>query len=142
MPQDNLTPELTPPRRGWLVYLGILVAFAIFFLFVSVLYWYWIKTPEPTSIIKIPTGNAALDGTRIHIEGGGLKRPVEVTLNESNKYGTRIYLVPGDYVMEVFDRNDRPLYRFPMAMAPLYERTLKLVGGDETPPPDSLKEPD
>ncbi len=137
MSTDPVPSSPDRPRERWWVYGSIVFAFVIFFFFVAVLYWYWIKTPEPTSIIRIPTGNAKLDGTLIRISDGPLQKPIEVKLSAQNDYGTRIYLVPGDYEIQVFDRSGRLQFKTPLAMAPLYERTLNLVAPQTDLPSDT-----
>ncbi len=122
------------PRRWWFVHIGMLVAFLFFFCFVAVLYAYWIKTPEPTAFLVIPTGHAELDGTRIRVEGDRLAKPIEVMLDQSNKYGTKIYLVPGDYELQIFSPGGDTPARSKFAMAPYYQRTINLV-----PPPSPVQ---
>jgi hypothetical protein len=127
-------PPPERPSRWWFVHGSIVTAFVLFFVFVTILYWYWIRTPEPTSIIRIPGGNSALDGTAVVVEGYPLRRPLEVELNEENGFGTRIYLVPGDYRLQVKRKDGEVLFAREFSIGAYHEWTLNL---DPNRQPDS-----
>lgn len=120
------SPPIEKRSRWWFVHASIVAAFVLFFIFVGILYWRWLLTPEPTSIIRIAPGNDALAGAIVRIEGGDLSVPIEIELTEENDYGTRIYLVPGDYRMEVRRPDGTVLFREGFAMGAYYVRTFNL----------------
>ena len=119
-------PPAEKPSRWWFVHGSIVLAFVLFFAFVAVLYWYWLRTPEPTAIISVPGGEPALNGAMIHIEGERLAKPLEVSLSEANNYGARIYLVPGEYQVEVKDRGGTPVLAHRVTVEGWHELTLRI----------------
>ncbi len=129
--QTSSSPPAEKASRWWFVHLSIVAAFVLFFLFMAILYWYWLQTPEPTSIIRVQPGNAQLDGTRVRIEGQSLQRPIEVVLSEENDYGTRIYLVPGNYLLRIERPDGSVIVNEHFAMGPYYERTVRIPGGSD-----------
>jgi hypothetical protein len=127
-------PPPERPARWWFVHVSIVTAFVLFFLFVAVLYWYWIRTPEPTSVINIPKGNAALAGAVVHVEGYPLRQPLQIELNEENNFGTRIFLVPGDYRLQVFREGGEPLFARNFSIGAYHEWTLNVDPGAKPTP--------
>jgi hypothetical protein len=125
-------PPPERPARWWFVHVSIVTAFVLFFLFVAVLYFYWIRTPEPTSVIHIPGGNDSLAGTIVQVEGYALRQPLRVELNAENNYGTRIYLVPGSYRLQVVREGGDTLFAREFSIEPYHEWTLNL---DSSPRP-------
>ncbi|MCC6240024.1 MAG: hypothetical protein IT448_06980 [Phycisphaerales bacterium] len=103
MTETSTSSQPERPSRRWFVFTSILTAFLLFFAFVSILYWHWLETPEPSSVVVIESGNPALDGMMIRVQGNNLQSPIEVKLDESNKYGARIYLNPGDYTIQIIN---------------------------------------
>ncbi len=98
------TPPASPEQRGqwWFVHLSIVASFVLFFTFVALLYWNWLRVGEPTAIIHIPRGTEARAGMMIQVEGWNLSEPLQLELTEENNWGGRIYLTPGVYKIKIF----------------------------------------
>lgn len=95
--------EPAEPRtaRWWFVHISVVASFALFFLFVALLYWNWLRVQEPTASLRITGGSPAYEGAIVRVEGGYLNKPLELPLSAQTHYGGRIYLRPGVYMVSV-----------------------------------------
>lgn len=122
--QPPATPVDNQRGRWWFVHVSIIAAFVLFFLFVSLLYWNWLRIDEPGSVI-IVSGNQASAGTLIEVEGLNLDQPLRLELTEENKFSGRIYLTPGLYTLSVIQEGEVRHQRQISALAGL-EMRLRL----------------
>lgn len=116
------------PRTGrwWIVHTGVVLAFVLFFVFVAVLYWNWLRIQEPTASLRITGGSPAYDGAIVRVEGRNLDQPLELKLNQKNHFGGRIYLQPGVYSVSIV-RGEQLLFGPGEAsIFPLRESTMVL----------------
>lgn len=98
-----LSADRPPDSRGrwWFVYGSIVAAFVLFFLFVALLYWNWLRIEEPESIISIPRGTDERAGMVVQVDGWNLSSPLQLELTADKGYGGRIYLKPGVYSLQI-----------------------------------------
>lgn len=96
--QPTTTPAEAQRGRWWFVHMSIIAAFVLFFLFVALLYWNWLRVKEPGAVITV-NGNESWAGMVVQVEGFNLNQPFRLELTAENKYSGRIYVTPGVYTV-------------------------------------------
>ncbi|HZZ44343.1 MAG TPA: hypothetical protein VFE58_15520 [Tepidisphaeraceae bacterium] len=102
-------PGYEVPKRAWFVHGAIIVAFALFFSMLMLLYVRWVNSPEPTSTLLF-FGGEKLDGIQVDVEGLKLDGGLNQKFSADNQYRLRFLLPPGNYVVRIM-KNGMPILR-------------------------------
>lgn len=133
---DDDRPAASPPR-GTFIVLMILVTAALFAVMVSLLFYNWATSREPSSVMVVE-GTAKFDGTVVTIEGVGLDHPYTGTLSADRNYHMPFYLDRGIYTIRL-TQGGRTLMQTDFQIGTREGKKLSLLGHDELLDPASTR---
>ena len=104
-----LGPAADSAGRSWMVGIGVVLSFILFFAFVTLLAVRWVGVHVPTAVVEIVDIPQALDGATLRIEGFLLPKPLEYPITPKLR-GTdnliRVYLDGGRYRLLILQKGN------------------------------------